>query len=102
MTLKRITVRVSPELHAQASQTAAQCRVSLNQLVIEALQAYIRRREGEAGRWPLRELSALLAPAAEASDLTEQELLRQVRQVRRRIWQERYQATAQAMETETQ
>jgi hypothetical protein len=46
---------------------------------------------------PLRELGALLAPAAEAAELTEEELLHYARQVRRRIWQERYEKAVQAL-----
>ncbi|MDY7075878.1 MAG: hypothetical protein SXV54_03035 [Chloroflexota bacterium] len=48
-------------------------------------------------RLPLRELGALLSPAAEAAELAEEELLHHARQVRRRIWQERYEKTVQAL-----
>ena len=64
MSVKRITIRVSPELHAQLTEVAAERHVSLNQLAIEALEAYVLNRAAEQGRLPLRELSALLAPAA--------------------------------------
>lgn len=43
----------------------------------------------EKGRFPLKELSDMLAPAAQAKGLTEEELMRHVREVRRRICQER-------------
>ncbi len=97
MSVKRITIRVSPELHAQLTQVAAERHTSLNQLAIEALEAYVLNRAAEQGKLPLRELSALLAPAAEAKGLTEEELLRHAREVRRRIWQERYQRATQAV-----
>ncbi|MFQ5594011.1 MAG: YlcI/YnfO family protein [Anaerolineae bacterium] len=100
MSVKRITVRVSPELHERVSQAAVQNHVSLNQFVVEALETYVRHREAEAGQWPLRELSALLAPTAEASDISKEELMRHVREVRRRIWEERYQAAMRVVESE--
>lgn len=100
MSVKRITVRVSPELHERATEVATQHQKSLNQFVAEAIEVYIHRKEAEAGQWPLGELSALLAPAAEAKDLSEGELLRRVREVRRHIWEERYQETARAVESE--
>ena len=91
MAVKRITVRVSPALHKRVAQAAAKRRVSLNQFVAEALEASTRHQESAAGPQRLRELSALLAPAAGARGLTEEELLRHVREVRRSIWKERYQ-----------
>jgi len=42
------------------------------------------------GRFSLRELSDLLAPAAQTKGLTEEEMMRHVKEARRRIWQERY------------
>jgi len=50
----------------------------------------------EKGRFPLKELSDMLAPAAQAKGLTEEELMRHVREARRRIWQERYQQVIEA------
>lgn len=97
MAFKRITVRVTPELHRRLSRAAARHQVSLNRFVAEALEASIRQEESVAGRARLRELSALLAPAAEASGLTEEELLKHVREVRRRIWKERYEEATQAV-----
>jgi hypothetical protein len=44
----------------------------------------------EQERFPLKELSALLAPAAQTKGLTEEEMIRHVKEARRRIWQERY------------
>ena len=90
MQVKRITIRVPPELHRRLRELAADRSVSLNTLAVEALQAYAETHAAGRGRFPLKELSALLAPAAEAAELTEDELLHYVRQVRRRIWEERY------------
>jgi len=90
MQVKRITIRVPPELHQQLSRLAASQSVSLNTLAVEALEAYAATLAAGRERFPLRELSALLAPAAEAADLTEEELLHYARLVRRRIWQDRY------------
>jgi predicted transcriptional regulator len=97
MSVKRITVRVSPELHEQVCQTAARHKLSLNRFVVEALEAHLLRHEAKVEQWPLRQLSELLAPAAEAAELSEEELMRQVRETRRRIWEERYQAATGAI-----
>jgi predicted transcriptional regulator len=99
MSVKRITVRVSPELHEQVCEAAARRQLSLNRFVVEALEAHVLRREA-AEQWPLRQLGAMLAPAAEAAELSEEELLRQVRETRRRIWEERYQAAAGTLESD--
>jgi hypothetical protein len=48
-------------------------------------------------RLPLQELGALLIPAAEAAELTEEELLDCARQVRRRLWRERYDHAVQGL-----
>lgn len=96
MEIKRITIRVSPKLHQRLSQLAANRSVSLNTLAIEALEAYAEALTAGRERFPLRELSALLAPAAEAANLTEEEVLHYARQVRRRIWQERYERAIQS------
>ncbi|HIQ05346.1 MAG TPA: toxin-antitoxin system HicB family antitoxin [Anaerolineae bacterium] len=96
MQVKRITIRVPPELHQQLSRLAASQSVSLNTLAVEALEAYAETLVAGRGRFPLRELSALLAPAAEAADLTEEELLHYARLVRRRIWRERYERAVQS------
>jgi hypothetical protein len=96
MDVKRITIRVPPALHLQLRQVAADRSVSLNTLAVGAMKACVEAHEADQERLPLRELGALLAPAAEAADLTEEELLRYARQVRRRIWQERYERAIQA------
>jgi len=96
MEIKRITIRVSPKLHQRLRQLAAGRSVSLNTLAVEALEAYAEALAAGQERFPLRELSALLAPAAEAANLTEEELLHYARQVRRRIWQERYEKAVQS------
>ena len=65
--------------------------MSLNTLTVEALEAYAdEAQEERGGRLPLQELSTLLTPAAEAADLSEDELLRHACDIRRRIWEERY------------
>jgi predicted transcriptional regulator len=90
MEVKRITIRVPPALHQQLHKAADEWEISLNTLAVRALQAYVEGSPTDKERLPVRELSALLAPAAEAAELTEEELNRHIRQVRRRIWQERY------------
>ena len=97
MQVKRITIRVPPELHQQLSQLATDRSLSLNTLAVEALEAYSEALAEGQERFPLRQLSALLAPAAEAADLTEEELLHYARQIRRRIWQERYEKTVRSL-----
>ena len=94
--VKRITIRVPPALHRQLHQTAADQSVSLNTLAVRALETYVEETSADRECLPLRELSALLAPAASAAELTEEELLHHARQVRRRIWQERYEKTVQS------
>jgi len=94
---KRITIRVPPALHRQLHQAAAAQSVSLNTLAVRALETYVEETSADRERLPLRELGALLAPAAEAAELSEEDLLRHARQVRRRIWQERYEKTVQAL-----
>jgi predicted transcriptional regulator len=95
--IKRITIRMSPELHRQLHQVANAQSVSLNTLAIRALEAYVETSPADQECLPIRELSALLAPAAEATELTEEELLHHARQVRRQIWQDRYERTVQAL-----
>ena len=96
MDVKRITIRVPPELHQQLRQVAADRLLSLNTLAVRALEAYVEAQTADQQRLPLRELSALLAPAAQAAELTEEDLLHYARQVRRRIWQERYEKALHA------
>jgi predicted transcriptional regulator len=95
--VKRITIRVSPALHRRLHKAADAQDVSLNRLAVKALETYVEESAADQERLPLRELSALLAPAAEVTELTEEELLRHARQVRRRIWQERYEKVVQAV-----
>ena len=95
MSVKRITIRVSPSLNRQVSQTAAEHYLSLNEFIVKALEAYLRQSASPKSPWPLPELSALLAPAAEAQGLTEEDLLTHLRETRRRIWEERYRQTVQ-------
>ena len=95
MLAKRITVRVSPKLHHQLVELGDKKSKSLNTLVIEALEAYAEQGAAETTQFPLQELQELLAPAAEAANLTEEELLSHAREIRRRIWQERYEKAIQ-------
>lgn len=99
--VKRITIRIPPALHRRLHDTAVDQSVSLNTLALRALEAYVEKVSAESStadheRLPLRELGALLTPAAEATELTEEELLDHARQVRRRIWQERYEQAVRA------
>ncbi len=96
MEAKRITIRVSPRLHKRLARAANGESVSLNSLAVKALEEYITVHTQKDERLALRELGDLLAPAAEADELTEEKLLRHARQVRHRIWQERYEKTIQA------
>lgn len=95
--VKRITIRISPALHQRLHKAADAQDVSLNKLAVRALETYVEEPTADQGRLPLRELSTLLAPAAEVAELTEEELLQHARQVRRRIWQERYEKAVQAV-----
>jgi|GEM_PF-1665149 len=95
--VKRITIRVPPALHQQLHQVARDRAIPLNTLAVRALEAYVKSPSADQERLPLKELSALLAPAAEAAEITEEELLHHARQVRRRIWQERYEKTIQTL-----
>ena len=91
--IRRITLRVPSQLHREFSRAASERYLSLNQLAVQALETYLVQ---EKGRFPLKELSDMLAPAAQAKGLTEEELMRHVREARRRIWQERYQQVIEA------
>ena len=93
--IRRITLRVPPQLHQALAQVAAERDVSLNHLAVEALELYLVQEKELAlseakGRFPLKKLGDLLAPAAQARGLTEEEMMHHVKEVRRRIWQERY------------
>ncbi len=48
------------------------------------------KRLAAKSKFPLEELSRLFAPAARAKKMRQSELLRHVKQARRRIWRERY------------
>lgn len=108
---RRITLRVPPQLYQALTQAAVERDVSLNHLAVEALELYLvqekelalsrspERSEGEAkGRFPLQELSDLLAPAAQARGLTEEEMMRHVKEARRRIWYERYREMVEGLQ----
>lgn len=95
MAVKRITIRVTPELHRQLVSISGEQDKSLNTLAVEALESYTK----QSGRLPLQQLSDMLSPAAEAGDISEAELLEHARTVRQRIWQERYEAAVHAIES---
>ena len=95
--VRRITIRISPALYQQLHKAADQEEVSLNVLAVRALETYVEEPATGRQHLPLMELSALLAPAAQAAEITEEDLLRHARQVRRRIWQERYESAVQAL-----
>ena len=97
MEVRRITVRVPPELHKRLSSLARERSVSLNTLASEALEDYVESEVAGQGRLPLKQLSALLAPVAEAASLSEEELLDQAREVRHRIWRERYEQAVRSL-----
>jgi len=93
--IRRITLRVPSQLHQALTQAAAERDVSLNHLAVETLELYLVQEKELAlseakGQFPLKELSGLLAPAAQARGLTEEEMMRHVKEARRRIWYERY------------
>lgn len=77
--IRRITLRVSSELHQELTEAAAERDISLNHLAVEALTRYLVQEEE---RFPLKELSDLLAPAAQAKGLSEEEMMRHVKEVR--------------------
>ncbi len=86
-----LTVRLVPEDLEQLRELAEELGVG------PAVLARILIRQGlkslsstSQARFPLKELSELLAPAAQAEGLTEEELLEEVRAVRRKIYEERY------------
>ncbi|MCA9973794.1 MAG: toxin-antitoxin system HicB family antitoxin [Anaerolineales bacterium] len=101
MDIKRITIRLSPELHESLLQAANEAGISLNSLAVEALQTYVARQIRQMDRFPIGELADLLAPAAEASGLDEAELLQHAKVIRERLWHERYMAEVQNAVNET-
>ena len=86
---RRMTIRVPRQLHRALSRVAEKSDVSLNQLAVAAFEEYLNSQAAQ-GKFPLEELSALLAPAAQARHLRESELLDHVKEARRHIWEERY------------
>ena len=65
-------------------------------MAAKSLETCGEAHERDEEHLPLREVSVLLAPAAEATELGEEDLLCFVREVRRRIWQERYEEAVRA------
>ena len=97
MLAKRMTIRLSSKLHSQLVHVAKHEDRSLNTIALEALEAYAEKQEAQEGRLPLGELSALLAPAAISEGIEEVELLEYARDVRERIWKERYAKNVEAV-----
>lgn len=86
-----LTVRLIPEDLERLRKLAEELGVG------PAVLARILIRQGlkslsstSQARFPLKELSALLAPAAQAQGLSEEELLEEVKAVRRELYEERY------------
>lgn len=88
--VRRVTIRVPKRLHRALARVAAASDVSLNQLAVDAFEEYLSSQAAQ-GKFPLEELSALLAPAARAKNLHESDVTRHIKEARRRIWKERYQ-----------
>lgn len=88
--IKRITIRVPADLHKALTHAALDRDISLNQLAVEALEQHLVALKGKEGHFPIKELSNLLAPAAQVKGLTEEELIRHAKEARSRIWQARY------------
>lgn len=95
--IRRITIRVPATLHKALTHAAIDRDTSLSRLAVEALDQYLVTLKGKEGRFPLRELSDLLTPAAQAKGLTEEDLMQHVREARRCIWEERYRQMVEAL-----
>jgi CRISPR/Cas system-associated protein Csm6 len=99
MSVKRITIRVSPKLHEQLIDLAQASSKSLNTVAVEALESFAASQTEEAV--PLQQLSYLLSPVADAEQISEEELLAHARVIRERIWHERYAERIQALEPQS-
>jgi len=88
--VRRVTIRMPKQLHRALSRVAAESDVSLNQLAVEAFHEYLNGQATQ-GKFPIAELSRLLAPSARARNLRESDVARHVKEARRRVWKERYQ-----------
>ena len=88
--IRRVTIRVPSQLHRALSRVASASDVSLNRLAGDAFEEYLSSQAAQ-GKFPLEELSALLAPAARAKNLHENDVARHIKEARRHIWKERYQ-----------
>lgn len=90
-----LTVRLVPEDLGRLRELAEELGVG------PAVLARILIRQGlkslsstSQARFPLKELSELLAPAAQAQGLSEEELMEEVKAVRRELYKERYAPSA--------
>jgi len=86
-----LTVRLVPEdlgrLRELAEELGVGPAVLARILIRQGLKSLSRPAQT---RFPLRELSELLAPAARAQGLSEEELLEEIKAVRRELYEERY------------
>lgn len=92
---KVLSVRLNEEDKKRLEALAEDLDVGPSVLARMLLHSGLANLEGlqaarEAGRFPLTLLSELLAPAARAKGLSEEDLARSVQAARQRIWQERY------------
>lgn len=86
-----LTVRLTPEDLEQLRELAEELGVG------PAVLARIIIRQGlksfsshDRAKFPLKELSDLLAPVAQAQGVSEEELMKEVKAVRRELYEERY------------
>jgi len=90
-----LTVRLIPEdlerLRELAEELGVGPTVLARILIRQGLKNLsLSGTRAKAKMLPLRELSELLAPAAQAQGLTEEELMEEVRAIRRELYKERY------------
>lgn len=100
MAVKRITLRVPPELHQRLVEIGNRQDRSLNHVAVEALESYAEQQQEKPARFPLKELSDLIAPAVAAAGITEEELMAHVKEVRHQIWEERYKQAVEAIRSQ--
>lgn len=89
-----LTVRLVPEdlerLREVAEELGIGPAVLARILIRQGLKSLSYSSSQAQRRFPLRELSELLAPAAQAQGLSEEELMEEVKAVRRELYKERY------------
>jgi len=92
---KVLSVRLNKEDERRLKALAQHLDVGPSVLARILLHTSLANLQGlkaaaKAGRFPLSLLSDLLAPAAQAKGLTEEDLKRSVKAARRKLWKERY------------